>query len=193
VPSPRPRRALGGLPAGEFLHPLPLLALGLLAVNDHVLKYWLVVPRWLTGKLSDFAGLFYFPLLLTACWGCLRWIAAGQSRGTTSLPLRPLELGLAVGGTAVGYGLLKTSPAVAAVVCGAVRWVSGRPLSPVVDPTDLAALVMLPLAWLHGRRYFARTHGCQVGEYSAAAESRTAGSEGLQAAEPAREDNHDSP
>jgi hypothetical protein len=43
-------------------HPLPLATVLLLAVNDHLLKArW---PGLLTGKLSDFAGLFFFPLLL---------------------------------------------------------------------------------------------------------------------------------
>lgn len=32
------------------------LALGLLVVNDHLLKY--ATPSALTGKLSDFAGLY---------------------------------------------------------------------------------------------------------------------------------------
>lgn len=145
---------LGGLPAGEFLHPLPLLAMALLTLNDHVLKRWLVVPRWLAGKLSDFAGLFYFPLLLTACWGCLLWALSAASRGPAVSPrLRPAELGVAIGVTALGYTLLKTSPAVAEAVCAGVRWTTGRALAPVVDATDLVALVMLPLAWLHGRRF----------------------------------------
>lgn len=33
-----------------------------LALNDHFLKYG--YPGWLTGKLSDFAGLLIFPLFL---------------------------------------------------------------------------------------------------------------------------------
>lgn len=41
-----------------------LLALVLLLVNDHVLKA--AYPGWFTGKLSDFAGLFCFPLFFVA-------------------------------------------------------------------------------------------------------------------------------
>jgi hypothetical protein len=45
-----------------LVHPFSLLALGLLALNDH---WWKGVgPAWITGKLSDFAGLFYFPFLV---------------------------------------------------------------------------------------------------------------------------------
>src|SRR3990170_5839611 len=48
-------------------HPLTLACIGLLLVNDHFLKR--LYPSTLTGKLSDFAGLFFFPFLLTALLG----------------------------------------------------------------------------------------------------------------------------
>lgn len=44
--------------------PLPLLAIALLILNDHVLKAR--VPGVATGKLSDLAGMVFFPLLLAA-------------------------------------------------------------------------------------------------------------------------------
>lgn len=43
-------------------HPFVLTALLLTAVNDHYLKY--KFSNLLTGKISDFTGLFFFPLLL---------------------------------------------------------------------------------------------------------------------------------
>src|SRR5215813_11555801 len=39
-------------------------ALGILLLNDHVLKP--ALHNWVTGKLSDFAGVFLFPMFLTA-------------------------------------------------------------------------------------------------------------------------------
>ncbi|MCP4580716.1 MAG: hypothetical protein GY839_03815 [candidate division Zixibacteria bacterium] len=39
-----------------LFNPIFLLALALLLLNDHLLKA--AYPGWLTGKLSDFAGLF---------------------------------------------------------------------------------------------------------------------------------------
>jgi hypothetical protein len=45
-------------------HPLVLLSLVLTLLNDQYLKYQ--YPGFLTGKLSDFAGLFYFPFFLYA-------------------------------------------------------------------------------------------------------------------------------
>lgn len=41
-----------------------IAALALLALNDHVLKHAGALPGWLTGKLSDFAGLYVAPALL---------------------------------------------------------------------------------------------------------------------------------
>jgi hypothetical protein len=46
-------------------HPASLTSIFLLLINDHWLKTHLASP--LTGKLSDFAGLFFFPFLLIAC------------------------------------------------------------------------------------------------------------------------------
>ena len=45
-------------------HPIVLAALLLTAVNDHYLKYQF--HNFLTGKISDFSGLFFFPLFLFA-------------------------------------------------------------------------------------------------------------------------------
>jgi hypothetical protein len=43
--------------------PLVLSAIILVALNDHVLKQS-SLSGWWTGKISDFAGLFFFPFLL---------------------------------------------------------------------------------------------------------------------------------
>ena len=63
-------------------HPVTIAAVALLLMNDHVLK-----SAWrssATGKLSDVAGLVFFPLLLGALIGSVaprrwspRWIVAG--------------------------------------------------------------------------------------------------------------------
>ncbi|MCC6617494.1 MAG: hypothetical protein IT341_00485 [Chloroflexi bacterium] len=46
------------VPADGLLHPVVLGAIGLLLLNDHVLKT--TTPGFVTGKLSDFAGLAFF-------------------------------------------------------------------------------------------------------------------------------------
>ncbi len=47
-----------------FINPIPGTAVLLMAINDHFLKY--AYPSVITGKLSDFLGMFYFPLLMCA-------------------------------------------------------------------------------------------------------------------------------
>jgi hypothetical protein len=148
--SPRGSRA----PGEVLLHPLAIAALGLLLLNDHVLKA--LAPGAVTGKLSDFAGLAFFPLLLVAGWELAR-SAAGRS-GAPSL--RTLVVAIAV--TAVWFGLIKTVAPVAVATgwaLGAAQWLVGlvanlttagaipplRPTTIVVDPTDLIALLALAI------------------------------------------------
>ena len=73
------RRSDGCVPS-LLLHPLPLAAIALTALNDHLLKGSGALPGWLTGKLSDFAGLFFFPIAVVAAWRAPR---AGGGRAWT--------------------------------------------------------------------------------------------------------------
>jgi hypothetical protein len=66
------------------LHPTALGALVLLIVNDHVLKA--LYPGWLTGKLSDVAGLAVFPLLVAA-GGQLVGLWPGRLRTVVAIAL----------------------------------------------------------------------------------------------------------
>ncbi len=52
------------IPGDALLQPLALGAIAVLLLNDHVFKA--VAPGLVTGKLSDIAGLVFFPLLLVA-------------------------------------------------------------------------------------------------------------------------------
>lgn len=46
------------------MHPVPVLAIVVLLLNDHWWKF--AFTGWWTGKISDFAGMVFFPLLLQA-------------------------------------------------------------------------------------------------------------------------------
>lgn len=92
-------------------------AVALLALNDHVLKY--VWPGFITGKLSDFAGLVVV--------GTLGSVVLGRSWG------------LALSG--LGFVMLKTVPGVAELAAPILGGVTLR------DPSDLLALTVLPLVW----------------------------------------------
>lgn len=168
-PIDRLARALGGiervsetgLPVEEFVHPWPLLALALLGVNDHLLKGSGLVPGWLTGKLSDLAGLFFFPLFLTSAVGTLGLVVHRATRGRwPDYSLSSGKLLVAIGVTAVLFVPLKLSVAWGTLYIEALRttdvlgWFGHFQVTK--DPTDLVAIVMFPLAFLHGRRFVRR-------------------------------------
>jgi hypothetical protein len=139
-----------------LLHPLALTSVFLLVLNDHLLKpHW---GGWLTGKLSDFAGLVFFPLLLQHCWRLFT--------RTSSPDVRVLKTACLL--TAVVFSLVKTWPLATLVwshSLGALQWpfwalietAWGRPRPPlrpvltVTDPTDLIALPSIGLALWIGR------------------------------------------
>lgn len=126
----RPRDVLGRLPL--------LLAILALALNDHVLKTtW---PGLLTGKLSDFAGLFAFPLVV---WGGVDLLAGPRARAR--LPL----LGALALLTVASFALLKTSSSARALYVDAYA-AFGWPTAVAPDLTDLACLPMPLLAWAYG-------------------------------------------
>ena len=54
-----------------ILHPWTLSAIAILIVNDQYLKY--AYTSWFTGKLSDFAGLIFFPILLEPLMKSRKW------------------------------------------------------------------------------------------------------------------------
>jgi hypothetical protein len=145
------RRAL---PTGEFFHPLSLIALVLLIVNDWYLKPSLWAPALVTGKLSDFAGLLFFPLLLTALFDCVLLLLA--------------RLGMSVDFT-LRRGKLLTSIALTALVFAALKLFEpanelaidlahslGISARIVRDPTDLVALAVLWVSWRIGLAEIAR-------------------------------------
>jgi hypothetical protein len=119
-------------PRDLLLHPLALLAIAVLVANDH---WWKAAyGGWWTGKLSDAAGLTFFPLLLAA---------AVDAVTRRRLDPRALVRAAALV-TAVVFAAVKTLP----VATLAFRWAIGalqHPLAPspveaICDPTDLLAL-----------------------------------------------------
>lgn len=111
-------------------HPIFWGALVVLVVNDHWLKGSELLPGWLTGKLSDFAGLVAAPILLSALLS-----AATRSRRAVAFVI--------VGGWFTAANLFAP---VAAATSSVAAWV-GLSWTFWVDPTDLVALAILPLAW----------------------------------------------
>jgi hypothetical protein len=135
---------------GEALLCTPVLAAMLVtAVNDHWLKA--AAPGWLTGKLSDFAGLFFFPFLVVACLELVRELLARARgvrarRGTSA---RAFAVVLVVEGLL--FVALEVSPAGALRFGEAWSTLFGVPARFTADPSDLCALLVLPLAWRTAR------------------------------------------
>jgi GNAT superfamily N-acetyltransferase len=156
-------RAVGRvLAAGDgLLHPLPLVAIALLLLNDQVLKR--AAPGFVTGKLSDVAGLLFFPVFLVAvvevCLSAIgRWrgpsrnllFGAVVATGATFAIVKVLPVGESVYEIALGLGQWPFR-AIAALAGGS----SVPALAPVDltrDPTDLIALAALAIPFAIGAR-----------------------------------------
>jgi hypothetical protein len=111
-------RALVGLPT--------VAALALMLFNDHLLKGWF--PGWITGKSSDFAFLFFAPIVVV-------FVMRARSR------LAILACYALPTATFVAINL---SPAASNALAEALSLLVPTQLWP--DPSDLIALVSLPVS-----------------------------------------------
>lgn len=149
-------------PGDGLLRPTVLAAIAICAVNDHLLKTWL--PSWWTGKLSDVAGLIFFPVLLQALVE-LGEAITGRWRGP-----RRLTLCVCVVITATVFAAINVSAGAAAAYVGlasearsaiAALWGGGPVVVKVTsDAGDLLALPALLVALVIGWR---RTGGRRTG------------------------------
>lgn len=130
-----------------LLHPIALAAIALLVVNDHWLKY--AHPSVVTGKLSDIAGLTFFPLLVLVA------LEAVAPRRAT--------IHLAAAMTAVVFALVKCVPAATDVYRHALGFLQSplapSPVDAVTDPTDLVALPCVLIAVAIRSRRLGPPHG----------------------------------
>ncbi|HLL20498.1 MAG TPA: hypothetical protein VK427_00120, partial [Kofleriaceae bacterium] len=125
-----------GLPIAELLAPLPLALMGVLVINDWVLKPT-ELPRWITGKLSDFAGLAVFPLVATAALD-LVLLAVWRAGARVDFTLRRWKLATMIGLTGGVFATMKLVPEVASWVARAIGAAFGY-ARVMPDPTDLVA------------------------------------------------------
>ncbi|HYN87059.1 MAG TPA: hypothetical protein VER55_00945, partial [Ardenticatenaceae bacterium] len=113
-------------------HPASIASVGLLVLNDWVFKA--AAPSWVTGKLSDFAGLFFFPFVVAAVLAPLL-----DRRGVAAHEARRLAFGL----TALAFALIKTMPWANTLSVEILSHILGGPPQIVRDLTDLIALLAL--------------------------------------------------
>ena len=144
-------------PGQSLLHPVALMSLGLLVINDRLLKAH--YPGVVTGKVSDIAGLIFLPILIVSTVELGR---AATRRSGWRLTDRQLFVVVVLIG--VTFVLAKTvAPVGTGVrhVIGAAEWpilsvkslIAGGSLShlPAIhvvrDPTDLIALPFLVIGY----------------------------------------------
>ena len=117
----------------------------LTGVNDHYLKYQ--YPGFITGKLSDFTGLFYFPLFICAVAVLAVRLVTKDFVFNRALLISSIVF------TDVIFCLMKLNSNFKDVF---VSWFSNRFFSIAVisDPTDLVALVASVACYYFASRYF---------------------------------------
>jgi hypothetical protein len=161
-----------------LLHPVALGALALLVLNDHLFKR--VCPSPVTGKLSDFAGVFVLPLVLSAAFEVF---APGRFRERLAEPNGKAPVTARAANRVLGGSVLATMIVFTAVelfepadsfyryAIGVLQWPfwagvslarfgtvpSVAPVTATADPTDLIALPMGVLAFAFGARRTAPT------------------------------------
>jgi hypothetical protein len=111
-------------------HPSTLLSITILLLNDHVLK--VLYPSWITGKLSDFAGLFFFPILLSAILGIIL-----SKFSITKKTLGIISFGFVI----IWFSSVKIIPLINTFTTDLASILLGYRTRFILDPTDLVALL----------------------------------------------------
>ena len=108
-----------------LVSPAFITGLSLLLLNDFLFKA--LFHNWLTGKLSDFAGLFIFPLFFSALF-----------------PERKRVVYLLTATLFIFWKSTASQPLI-----DLLNNLFSLPLGRVVDPADLLALLVLPVSYLY--------------------------------------------
>ncbi len=137
-----------------------MIAVTLVVVNDQILKER--YSNWLTGKLSDIAGVFVLPIVIVSAVELARWATGRESWRSFRH-----ELVLAVAITAIGFAMVKLVGPVGDAYANAIGWTRAsiaslahwewRPVTPIEVIRDWTDLLVLPV--LIGSWFFARNRG----------------------------------
>lgn len=135
-------------PLRFFVHPIPLSAVGLMALNDHWLKY--TYPGFLTGKISDFCGVFYFPIFLLGLAVGIQIVLSRNQTKPSLLSRKNLFAAI------LFTDFLMLTVKLSSEAAQAIEQVFGNYLFEihiVSDRMDLLALMMNPLTYLYMKKY----------------------------------------
>ncbi len=122
-------------------HPATWLSITILIINDHIFK--VIYPSWITGKLSDFAGLFFFPFIVVAIMSFLL-----KKSKISSIQVGEISFGI----VGICFVLVKTFPLVNIFTTRLTSLLLGTPTKFMLDPTDLIALFSMVPAWMIWRK-----------------------------------------
>lgn len=121
-----------------LLSPLSLLSILLLVLNDFILKvYW---PSWFTGKLSNFCWLFFAPAIVFL-FICFVLPGPTSRHSQTGYILVAALIGLS-------FGIFKVSASANQMILAGLSQIFRYHFFAIIDPTDLVALVSLPLSFV---------------------------------------------
>lgn len=121
----------------SLTHPITISAIALLIINDHYLKQ--NHPSWWTGKLSDFAGLVFAPLIFATL---LAWLIRSHVRHQEKL-VGSIAFVL----TGLVFTLTKTLSQMNHATTEFWEFFAGGSVKMWLDPTDLLALPALLIGW----------------------------------------------
>lgn len=145
-----------------FVNPIPALAMIAMALNDHWGKYY--YPSWLTGKLSDFLGVFYFPIFISAgiclVTNFIVHPAINFRHSHESLTnkkklayITPKKMWVGMSVTALALTAVKVNPQL-------TTWIESLfsilffKIQLTSDPTDLFAFLILPMSYQYAKNFF---------------------------------------
>jgi hypothetical protein len=158
----RTKAVVARYPGDLLVSPVPLASICTIVLNDRVLKSRF--PSAATGKISDFAGLIFFPLLVVSALELCRYVGHVP---TWQLSRRTLAIVIvSVGVVFTSIKLVAPIGDVYAPALGTAQypfrivlaWILHRPppgwhqVSLTRDTTDLIALPMLAVAWRLGSK-----------------------------------------
>lgn len=122
--------------------PLSLFAIVLLLVNDHILRvFW---PSWFTGKLGDFAWLYFMPFVFATILS----LVLPESWKNKDRIVGLAAFGLVIGSFILGNSLLSWHLWFSQIL----RNIFQLPINITHDPSDLIALSTAGLAGYHWQK-----------------------------------------
>lgn len=139
------------LDAPYFFHPLILSSVLLLIVNDHFFKY--KFPGLVTGKLSDFAGVFFVPFFLCAIFNIGKNTHSKLCKRPSKSKFNSKQYVGSLILIFIPFVLIKTVP-LANEIYQQVFWLIKIPVHNVMDATDLWAVTMIFPGYLFAKKFF---------------------------------------